>query len=80
MTKQQSSRLINLLTGGDKTEMFCARVYVQQKLYGGFWLPLGKLIDIGFLVIRKQQKHVRATYLLERRTNAKSNKDTTSIS
>lgn len=72
MDKQHSSRLINVYTGGDADTMFCARCYVQQKLYGGFWIPLSVSIDICFYVIRREREHVRATYLLQRRQDAQA--------
>lgn len=67
MNKQAVSRSINRLTGGDPDEMFCARVHVQTKLWGGFWIWLQVAIDIAFYLLRKQNHHVRATYLLQRR-------------
>lgn len=78
MDKPAASRRINALTGGDPDEMFCHRVHVQQRLYGGFWLPLGITIDVVFYLLRRQRQHVRATYLLQRReTNEKTHQGAT---
>ena len=67
MDKQATSRWINGRTGGDPDEMFCARVYVQQRLWGGWWIPVGYVIDVAFWIRRGQRSHVRATYMLQRR-------------
>lgn len=72
MDKHQVSCRINRYTGGDPDEMFCARVHVQQRLWGGFWLPLGSTIDVAFYLIRRQRQHVRATYISQRRWYAKA--------
>ena len=69
MDKVTASKRINRLTGGDPDEMFCSRVHVQRKIYGGFWIYLAHIIDGVFYLIRRQGQHVRATHLLQRRQN-----------
>lgn len=77
MDKPAVSRKINRLTGGHPEEMFCYRVYIQQRIWGGFWLPLGHAIDLAFFVSRRQRQHVRATYLAQRREDAKATQRST---
>lgn len=67
MDRIKASKKINHLTGGDPNDMFCYRVHIQRRIYGGFWIPLAYSIDIVFYVLRRQKQHVRQTYLLQRR-------------
>lgn len=71
MNKVRSSNRINRLLGGDEL-LFCTRVYVQSKLWGGFWIVLYVTINIVFKVLRKETDHIRSSYLWERRQNGKA--------
>jgi len=67
MDKRTLSCFINHLTGGNPTEMFCCRVFIQSRMRGGFWVLLERAINWMFYQLRGQHNHVRATYLLQRR-------------
>ena len=64
MDKIQLSRTFNKWTGGHE-QLFCTRVYFNAKVKGGFWVPLHKLLDIVFYLLRGEKQHVRASYLWE---------------
>lgn len=66
MDKVLISNRINRWTGGDEL-LFCSRVYVNTKLYGGFWIPLLHIIDAVFYCVKGQKRHCFASYLYERR-------------
>jgi hypothetical protein len=64
---------INRLTGGEN-ELFCYRVHVNARLWGGLWLALEVLINLLFRVIHSQREHVRLNYLLQRRRHGQAKK------
>jgi len=64
---------INRWTGGEN-ELFCYRVHVNARLWGGLWLALEVLINLLFRVIHSQREHVRLNYLLQRRRHGQAKK------
>ena len=70
MTKTELSRLLSRLTGG-RDELFCYRVYIQARLYGGLWISLEVTINIVFYLVRREKKHVKRNYIWQRREYAR---------
>jgi len=66
MDKVKFSNRINRLGGGDEL-LYCTRVYVQARIYGGAWIPMEWFLNTAFYLIRGEKQHVRAAYLWERR-------------
>jgi hypothetical protein len=68
MNRVQISNRINRYTGGDEL-LFCTRVYVNSKVWGGSWIALRITIDYSFYRLTGYRQHCRASYLWERRNN-----------
>ena len=66
MDKVKISNTLNRLTGGDEL-LYCTRVYVNARIYGGAWIPMEKFINTVFWLLRGQKQHCRASYIYERR-------------
>lgn len=60
-----------MMFGGDN-ELLCHRIYVQARIYGGFWIVLEVTIDTGFYLFEKQTRHVTRSYYWQRRQYAKA--------
>jgi hypothetical protein len=73
MDKVKISNTINRIGCGDEL-LYCTRVYVNARIYGGAWIPMEKFLDTTFWLLRGQKQHCRASYLYERRHNAKKRK------
>lgn len=63
--------------------LYCTRVYVNARTYGGAWIWMEHILDFGFWLLWGQKYHCRASYLFERRwhetqkkTNQKRLKET----
>lgn len=70
MDKVKISNTINRLGCGDEL-LYCTRVYVNTRLYGGAWIWMEWFLNKVFFLLRGEKNHVRASYLWERRQNAK---------
>lgn len=68
MDKVKTSNRINRLTGGDEL-LYCTRVYINARLYGGAWIPMEFILNKVFFLLRGEKNHVRASYLYERRVS-----------
>ena len=73
MNKIAVSCRINRWTGGEN-ELFCYRVYINARLWGGFWLALEVIINLVFVVLRSQREHVRTNYVYQRRKHGQAKK------
>lgn len=71
MDKMAYSERINLLLGGEK-ELFCYRIYIQARLWGGLWISLEKTINVTFYLIRGERDHVRMNYIWQKREHGKN--------
>jgi hypothetical protein len=71
MDKVKTSNKINRTLGGQEL-LFCTRVHVQSKLWGGFWIPLQHILDVVFRIINKQDRHCLRSYIWERRYHGKT--------
>jgi len=67
-----SCRLNRLLGGED--ELFCYRVYIHARLWGGIWLALETIINLVFRALRDEKNHVRMNYVYQRRKHGKAKK------
>lgn len=74
MDKERTSCAINRYTGGEPDQMFCARVYVQTKLWGGSWILISHSIDLVFYTYYRETKHVRRAYIKEVKRHAQTKK------
>jgi hypothetical protein len=63
-TRAKISNIINRLTCGQEL-IYCTRVYVNARLYGGAWIPMEWFLDTCFWLTRGQKQHCRASYLWE---------------
>lgn len=59
MTKVEISQRLNALTGGDPSEMFCARVY---RSHGIGWRVLEIIINLGFYPFTRSMRHCANCY------------------
>lgn len=66
MDKIKVSNRINRLGCGDEL-LYCTRVYVNARTYGGAWIPMEWFLNNLFFLIRREKEHVRSAYLWERR-------------
>jgi hypothetical protein len=73
MDKKNISHVINRIGGGTEL-LYCTRVYVNARLYGGSWLVMEWLLDQLFYLIRGQRQHCRSSYIYERRHHGKAQK------
>ena len=74
MNRVKISNRINRYTGGDEL-LFCTRVYVNARIYGGAWIPMEYILNYGFWLLCGQKNHCKASYLFERRlSNETKNK------
>lgn len=64
--KVKTSNFINRLGCGSEL-LYCTRVYVNARIYGGAWIPMEYFLNFVFYLLRGQKNHVRAAYLWERR-------------
>lgn len=71
MDKPAMSRRLNKATGGTD-ELLCYRIYIQSRIYGGFWIVLEASINTLFLLIRKERRHVTRNYHWQRREYEKA--------
>ena len=69
--KIKLSHFINRLGCGDEI-LYCSRVYIHARLYGGAWIWMEWCINFVFYFIRGHKNHVRRAYLWERRYHAKA--------
>ena len=67
------SNRINRLGGGTEL-LYCTRVYINARIYGGAWIPMEWVLNQGFWLLRGQKNHCRASYLWERRHHGKAEK------
>lgn len=74
MDKVKISNRINRLGCGDEL-LYCTRVYVQARLYGGAWIWMEWFLNFCFWLIRGQKQHVRAAYLWERRYHVQKKRE-----
>ena len=73
MDKVKVSNTVNRALGG-KELLFCTRVYVQSKLWGGFWIWIKVALNLVFQITRKESDHCRASFLWEKRHGKAKNK------
>lgn len=66
------SNRINRLGCGTEI-LYCTRVYVNARTYGGAWIWMENILDCGFWLLWGQRSHCKASYLWEKR-NAPNNK------
>jgi len=66
MNKQLFSRFLNRITGGKSNELLCYRLYIRARESGGLWLVLEWLVNLGFLMFRKEKNHVTTNYYYQR--------------
>lgn len=72
--KIRTSNRINRLGCGDEL-LYCTRVYVNARIYGGAWIPTERFLNYVFWLLRGQKNHCKAAYLFERRwSNETKNK------
>ena len=67
-TRIKISNTINRLGCGSEL-LYCTRVYVNARTYGGAWIWMEHILDYGFWLLQGQKHHCRASYLWERRHN-----------
>ena len=70
MDRVKISNLINRLGCGDEL-LYCTRVYINARIYGGAWIPMEIFLDFVFKIFTGQKQHCRASYVWERRYHAK---------
>jgi len=68
MDRVKISNIINRMTCGHEL-LYCTRVYVNARIYGGAWIPMEWFLDKAFWLLCGQKQHCRASYLYERRLN-----------
>ena len=67
MTRERVSRIINIVTGGGNI-IFCHRVYIQARIWGGFWIPLQRLINHSFFIVFRESNHVKKSFIWQERS------------
>lgn len=77
MNKVKISNRINRLGCGTEL-LYCTRVYVNARTYGGAWIPMEWFLNNLFYLLRGQKQHCRAAYLWEKR-NGKAEKETDQV-
>ena len=73
MDKVRVSCLLNQILGGED-ELFCYRVYIHARLWGGIWLALETIINLVFRALRDEKNHVRMNYVYQRIQHGKAKK------
>ena len=68
MDKVKTSNRINRFACGSEL-LYCTRVYVNARLYGGLWIEMEWFLNTIFWLLRGQKQHCRASYLYERRVS-----------
>jgi hypothetical protein len=66
MDRIKLSNRINRLGCGSEL-LYCTRVYVNARLYGGAWIPMEYIINYGFWLLCGQKQHCKASYIMERK-------------
>jgi len=75
MNKVKISNRINRLGCGSEL-LYCTRVYVNARTYGGAWIPMEYILNYVFWLLRGQKNHCKASYLFERRWSREAQKQT----
>jgi len=78
MTKEKTSNLINRLGCGTEY-LYCTRVYVNARTYGGAWIPMEWFLDNIFYLFKGEKQHCRSCYVWERRHYGKTKKQTNQV-
>ena len=69
------SNRINRLGCGTEL-LYCTRVYVNARTYGGAGIWMENILDLGFWLLWGQKSHCKASYLWERRHNGQTQTET----
>ena len=75
MDKVRISCILNMGSGGED-ELLCYRIYIQARLRGGFWIWLEVTIDMTFLALRGERRHVFRNYYWQRKEHGTKQKKT----
>jgi len=78
MDKVKISNTINRLGCGDEL-LYCTRVYVNARIYGGAWIPMEWFLNTTFWLLRGQKFHCKKSWLYERRRSNASQKKANQI-